>query len=49
MIQIENSWKDLDEIWNGRYAIRDNPKIVFYNFLQSVIPAWQANKLVRWG
>jgi hypothetical protein len=49
MIQLENRWTDLDEIWYGRYAIGDNPKIERYNFLQSVIPTWRANKLVRWN
>jgi hypothetical protein len=39
---------DLDEIWYGRHAIGDYPEIILYNFLQLVIPAWQANKLVRW-
>jgi hypothetical protein len=38
----------LDEIWYGCYAIWDYPKIVLYNFLQSVIPTWRANKVVRW-
>jgi hypothetical protein len=23
MIQLENCWTDLDEIWSGRYAIGD--------------------------
>jgi hypothetical protein len=38
MIQLENRWTDLDEIWYGRYVIEDYPKILLYNFLQSVIP-----------
>jgi hypothetical protein len=36
MIQLENRWMDLEEIWYGHYAIGDYPKIVLYNFLQSV-------------
>jgi hypothetical protein len=48
MIQLKDRWTDLDEIWYGRYAIGDYPKIVLYNFLQSVMPAWPANELVRW-
>jgi hypothetical protein len=48
MIQLENCWTDLDEIWYGCYTIGDYPKIVFYNFLQLVILTWQAKKLVRW-
>jgi hypothetical protein len=34
MIQFENRWTDLDEIWYGLYAIGDYPKIVLLNFLQ---------------
>jgi hypothetical protein len=34
MIQLENRWMDLDEIWYGHYAIGDYPKIVLFNFLQ---------------
>jgi hypothetical protein len=37
MIQLENSWTDLDEILYERCEIQDYPKIVLYNFLQSVI------------
>jgi hypothetical protein len=48
IIQLENLWTDVDEICYGRYAIGVYPKIVLSNFLQSVIPTWQANKLVRW-
>jgi hypothetical protein len=39
MIQLDNRWTDLDEIWYGRYAIGDDPKINF-NFIQQVIPTW---------
>jgi hypothetical protein len=33
MIQLENRWTDLDEIWCGRYAIGVHPNtgIIFYN------------------
>jgi hypothetical protein len=48
MIQLDNLWTDLDEIWNGYYAIGIFPKIVLFNFLQSIIPTWRTNKLVRW-
>jgi hypothetical protein len=48
MIHLENHWMDLDEIWYGRYAIGDYLEIVIFDFLQSVIPTWQTNKLVRW-
>jgi hypothetical protein len=48
MIQLENWWTDLDEIGYGGYAVGDTPKIVLLNFLPSVIPTWQMNKLVRW-
>jgi hypothetical protein len=40
MIQIGNCWMDLDEIWYGHYAMGVYPKIVFFNFLQHVIPTW---------
>jgi hypothetical protein len=45
MIQLRNRWTDLDEIWYGRHAIGDYPKIVLLNFLQSVIPTWRTNEL----
>jgi hypothetical protein len=32
MIQIENRWTDLDNIWYGRNAIGYYPKIVLYNY-----------------
>jgi hypothetical protein len=31
---------DLDEIWCGRYAIGDYPKIISFNFLHLVISTW---------
>jgi hypothetical protein len=49
MIQLKNRWMDLDKISYGHYATGDYPKIIIYNLLQSVIPTWRANKLVRWG
>jgi hypothetical protein len=48
MIQIENSLMDLDEMWYEHCAIGSFPKIVFLSFLQSSIPEWQMNVLVRW-
>jgi hypothetical protein len=48
MIQLENRWTDLDEIWYGYYAIGDYPEIVLLSFLKSVIRTWRTNKLVRW-
>jgi len=30
------------------YAIGGHPNLVFSNFLQSVITAWQMHKLLRW-
>jgi hypothetical protein len=30
MIQLENRWKDLDEIWHGLCAIGDSPKIILF-------------------
>jgi hypothetical protein len=35
MIQLQNHWTDLDEIWYGLYIIGVYPKIVVLNFLQS--------------
>jgi hypothetical protein len=40
MIQLKNCWTDLDRIWYGRCAILVYPKIVIFDFLQSVIPRW---------
>jgi hypothetical protein len=48
MIQLENRCTDLDEIWYGHYVTRDYPKIILFNFLQSVIPTWRTNKPTRW-
>jgi hypothetical protein len=31
MIQLENRWTDLDQIWYGRYAVEVYPKIVFFS------------------
>jgi hypothetical protein len=47
-IQLENRLTDLDDIWYGRYATGVYPKIILLNFLQSVIPTWRMNELVRW-
>jgi hypothetical protein len=44
MIQLENRWTDLDEIWYGLCAIGDFPKIVLLNYLQSIIPKWRSNR-----
>jgi hypothetical protein len=49
MIQFENRSTDLNEIWYGCCAFGIYPKIVLFNFLQSVIPTWRTNKLVRWN
>jgi hypothetical protein len=46
MIQLENRWTDLDDIWYGSYAIGIYPKIVLFNFLQSAIPIWRTSELV---
>jgi hypothetical protein len=48
VIQLVNRQMDLDEDWYGRYATGDYPEIILFNFLWSVIPTWQMNKLVRW-
>jgi hypothetical protein len=48
MIQLENSWTDLDEIWYAGCVIGDYPKTALFYFLQSVTPTWRTNKLVRW-
>jgi hypothetical protein len=49
MIQLENRCVDLDEIWYGLYAIGGYAEIMLLNFLQSVIPTWRMNKLVKWN
>jgi hypothetical protein len=48
MVQIKNTWTDLDEISCGRYAIGVCRIIVIFNFLQSMIPTFQTNELLRW-
>jgi hypothetical protein len=47
IIQLENHWMDLDEIWYECYDIGDYPKIVLLNF-RSVITTQRTNKVVRW-
>jgi hypothetical protein len=34
MMQLENSWMNLGEIWYGPDAIGDYPKIAIFNFRQ---------------
>jgi hypothetical protein len=48
VVQLKNCWMDLDEVWHGCYAFAVYPKIVLFNFLQSVILTWQTNEFVRW-
>jgi hypothetical protein len=48
MIQLKNCWMDFDEIWYGHYATGGYPKIVLFNFLDSVIPTWWMHEFVRW-
>jgi hypothetical protein len=38
MLQPENRWADLDEIWYGRYTIGVYPKIVCYKLVQYKTP-----------
>jgi hypothetical protein len=33
MIQLENQWVDLYQIWNGHYAIADCLKVILFNLL----------------
>jgi hypothetical protein len=35
MIQLENHWTYIDEIWYGHYAIGGYPKLIIFSFLQS--------------
>jgi hypothetical protein len=46
MIQLENSWTDLDEILFGCYANGVYSKIIRFYFLQLVITTWRTNELV---
>jgi hypothetical protein len=46
MNKLENHWINLEKIWYGRYSIGVCPKIVLFNFLQSVTPTWHTN---LWG
>jgi hypothetical protein len=46
MIQLENRWTNLDEIWCGGYAIGINQKILFFSFLHSVMPTRRKSELV---
>jgi hypothetical protein len=39
---------DFDEIWCGYYTIGGYPKLILFNFLQSVIPIWWTEELSRW-
>jgi hypothetical protein len=39
---------DFDEIRNWHYVIGGQPKLVLFNFIQSVISTWQTHELLRW-
>lgn len=45
VIQVENRWTDLDEIWYGHFGSGNHPKIVHFNFPQSIISIWRTNNL----
>jgi hypothetical protein len=47
IIELDNRWTDLDEIWYVRYATGFYRKIILLNFVSSVIPTWRTNELVR--
>jgi hypothetical protein len=47
MIQLEKRRTDLNEFWYERYAIGCYHKLVLFNFLQSIIPTWRKNEIVR--
>jgi hypothetical protein len=47
MIQLENRWMKVDDIWYACYATRVYPKIALFSFLQLGIPAWKMNELVQ--
>jgi hypothetical protein len=49
MIKLENRWTDLDVIWYGLYATGEYPKILFLNFLQSLIPTWRDEQTCEVG
>jgi hypothetical protein len=44
---VDSAQHDYTVILSFSYAIKFYPKILLHNFLQSVIPTWQVNKLVR--
>jgi hypothetical protein len=47
-IQLEKWRVDFDEMRYGRNASADYPMLVLFNFLQSAIPTWRTDVLVRW-
>jgi hypothetical protein len=47
-IQLKNCWMDKDKIWYECYATGGCPKIKLFCFLQSVVPKWWMQKLVKW-
>jgi hypothetical protein len=49
MIQIENRWTDLDEIWYGLYAIGAYLKIILFSYVQTIILTWRTDEHLRWG
>jgi hypothetical protein len=49
MIQQENHWTNLDEIWYRRHVIAVDPKIALFNFLQLVMSTWLAEQTYEVG
>jgi hypothetical protein len=47
MIPLDNHWTDLDDIWYVSHAIGVCLKIIHVMFLESVIPTWRTNEIVR--
>jgi hypothetical protein len=37
MIQLENRWTDLDEIWCGRFAIEGYHKLLLFNNIYTIL------------
>jgi hypothetical protein len=49
MMELEDNWTDLDEIWYGDCTIWDYLKILLCKFKPTVVTKWLRKELARWG
>lgn len=47
-VQFLNQLLHFHKIWDGPYAVGDDPNTVIFNLLQHVVTIWRMPDLVRW-